>query len=191
MRSSFRPYVLLLKSNTYNLQHQLGTRNAPADFVPEFNAKTYPPGTAPEDSTYTARMVDKTGSQANNPDAERSHGKESIKTTAESTLAGATPKDVHHGLGHPGVGQTSNEIRQNGEHGRKHQANGLEGVGTYRQDRFERNLADQRGIDCEGVLGGQRSDKGTFAAENIVPEPAEKAHYKYQPRPQATGNSRR
>lgn len=192
MRSSFPPpRMLSRKSNTHNLQHQLATKNAPADFAPDFHAKTYPPGTAPEDSSYTARMEDKTGGQANNPDVERSHGKESTKTTAESTLRGATSKDVHRGLGHPGVGQTNNEIRHNGEHGRKHQANGLEGVGTYRQDRVERNLADQRGIDREGVHGGEHGDKGILAAENIAPEPAEKAHYKYQPRPQATGNSRR
>lgn len=191
MLSSFRFPRSAHDPGTNDTQHQLATKNAPADFAPEFNAKTYPPGTAPEDSSYTARQVDKPGSQANNPDVERSHGKESTKTTAESTLRGATSQDVHRGLGHPGVGQTNTEIRHDGQHGRKHQSNGLEGVGTYRQDRFARSLADQRGIDREDVYGGQHGDKGTLGAEDIAPQPADRAHYKYQPRAQPTGNSRR
>lgn len=131
------------------------------------------------------------GSQAMNPDMDRSHGKESVKTTAESSIRGAMSKDVHHGLGHPGVGQTHNEIIHNGEHGCKHHGSGLEGVGTYRQDRMERRLPDQRGIDREGVRGGEYGDKGNLGAEEIPPQPADRGHHKYQPRAQPTSNNRR
>lgn len=136
-------------------------------------------------------MENKFGDQALNPDVERSHGKESTKTTASSTIRGATSQDVHRGLGHPGVGQTQTEIRHDGQHGRKHQATGLEGVGTYRQDKFERNLPDQRGIDREAVYGGQHGDKGSLGAEDITPESADTLGFKYQPRAQPSSNNRR
>lgn len=169
----------------------MASKNAPKDYVPEFHAQTVPPGTAPAESTYSANMENKFGSQAMNPDVDRSHGKESTKTTASSTIRGATSKDVHHGLGHPGVGQTNSEVRHEGEHHRKHQSYGLEGVGTNRQERFERNLADQRGIDREGVYGGHHGDKGVLGAEDIAPQPAERAEFRYQPASQPTSNNRR
>ena len=171
-------------------QHQLGSRNAPSDYAPDFSAKTYPPGTAPEESTYSADMINKFGDQANNPDVERSHGKESTKTSAGDTIRGATSQDVHHGLGHPGVGQTQTEIRHDGEHGRKRQTNGLEGVGTYRQDKFERTLADQRGIDREGVKGGEHGDKGVLGAEDIAPESADRSNAKYRAPPEPNTRNR-
>lgn len=55
--------------------------------------------------------MDETPGQANNPDVLRSHGKEGVATDPLSTLPGATSKDVHTGLGHPGQGQTSRELR--------------------------------------------------------------------------------
>lgn len=54
--------------------------------------------------------MNETPGQANNPDVLRSHGKEGVATDALSTLPGATSKDVHTGLGHPGQGQTSREL---------------------------------------------------------------------------------
>lgn len=106
---------------------------------------------------------------------ERSHGKEAVKTTAESTLRGATSKDVHRGLGHPGSGQTKTEI--------KHEGAGLEGVGSYREDKFERTLADQRGIEREEARPNDHGDKGVSAAEDIPPQSAEMAahEWKYEP----------
>lgn len=60
----------------------------------------------------------------------RSHGKEGVQTDALSTLPGATSADVHTGLGHPGQGQTSNELRHEGGHTSSKQTSGLEGVGA-------------------------------------------------------------
>lgn len=46
-------------------------------------------------------------------------------TRAEDTINGATSADVYQGFGHPGSGQTSNELRGTGKRDR----NGFEGVG--------------------------------------------------------------
>lgn len=43
---------------------------------------------------------------------------------------GATSADVNKGLGKPMTGQTSTEQRHGGEHHRKRQGAGLEGVGA-------------------------------------------------------------
>jgi len=110
--------------------HQIGQKVSPADHAPEFSAKTLPPGTAPKESTFQPNPVNEVPGQANNPDVERSHGKEGVKTDALSTLPGATSADVHTGLGHPGQGQTSNELRHDGQHGRKKDTPGTEGAGA-------------------------------------------------------------
>ncbi|KAI1619076.1 hypothetical protein EDD36DRAFT_49535 [Exophiala viscosa] len=110
--------------------HQIGQKVSPADNAPEFSAKTLPPGTAPKESTFQPNPVNEVPGQANNPDVERSHGKEGVKTDALSTLPGATSADVHTGLGHPGQGQTSNELRHDGQHGRKKDTPGTEGAGA-------------------------------------------------------------
>lgn len=41
------------------------------------------------------------------------------RTSASDTLTGATSADVHDGLGHPGQGETSAELRYGGQKGRK------------------------------------------------------------------------
>ena len=114
---------------------------------------------------------------------DRTHGKESTRTDPAATLTGATSKDVHTGLGHPGSGQTSTEIRHEGAHGRKKQSAGLEGVGAFREDKFERNLPDQRGIEREQNASGHRGNKGVLGAENIQPESADTlaSEWKYEP----------
>ncbi|KAM0800307.1 hypothetical protein BDR22DRAFT_794074, partial [Usnea florida] len=86
------------------------------DAAPEFHAKTLPPGSAPADRTFTPNATSEVPGQADNSSVERDHGKESTKTTASSTLGGATSGDVHTGLGHPGSGMTSNELRHEGGH---------------------------------------------------------------------------
>ncbi|EXJ80964.1 hypothetical protein A1O3_07252 [Capronia epimyces CBS 606.96] len=110
--------------------HQVGVKSTPADFAPEFSAQTLPAGSAPPASTYTPNPVSEVPGQANNDDVLRSHGKEGVRTDPLSTLPGATSADVHQGLGHPGQGQTSTEIRHEGQHTRKKQTSGLEGVGA-------------------------------------------------------------
>ena len=167
--------MYILRAYILTAQHQLGQQVSPGDFKPEYNAQSFAPGTASPENTYLPNPpaeVGEGGSQALNPDVERSHGKERVKTTAGSTLGGATSKEVNHGLGHPGVGQTNSEIRHEGQHHRKHQRGGLEGVGSYRQDKFERRLGDQRGLEKEGITPGQHGDKGSLGAEEIQPESA-------------------
>ncbi|EJP65424.1 hypothetical protein BB8028_0006g10510 [Beauveria bassiana] len=71
------------------------------DRVPDFEAETYPPGTAPASQTFRP-----------NPQGQIPAGSEdgSNGAKASSTIAGATSADVHQGLGHPGSGQTSKEL---------------------------------------------------------------------------------
>ncbi|RAL05521.1 uncharacterized protein BO80DRAFT_421544 [Aspergillus ibericus CBS 121593] len=168
---------------TNSIQHQIGRKVAPADFVPEFRAETHPPGTAPASSSYQPNPVGESGSQALNPNVERAHGKESVKTSAGDTLGGATSQDVHTGLGHPGSGQTSSELRHDGQSGRKGQSAGLEQVGASGSDKFERQIPGQRGLERDEAQAGQRGDKGALAAEDRDPEPAETAaaEWKYEP----------
>lgn len=79
-------------------QHQPGTKHSAADAAPEFHAKTLPPGSAPKDKTFTS-----------NPDLNN----QKTFTSASSTLVGADSAYVHTGLGHPGSGQTSQELHDN------------------------------------------------------------------------------
>ncbi|KAF2736329.1 hypothetical protein EJ04DRAFT_169730 [Polyplosphaeria fusca] len=79
--------------------HQPGVLASESDRAPEFSAQTLPPGTAPKESTFQP-----------NPDLKN----QKIFQSASSTLQGADSADVHTGLGHPGHGQTSSELRHDG-----------------------------------------------------------------------------
>jgi hypothetical protein len=82
-------------------------------------------------------------------------------TRAEDTLGGATSKDVHTGLGHPGSGQTSNE-------GRK-ERNGLEGTGAGEGRIVAKGLESDRENAGEGVDGKPREDlKSASERENVT-----------------------
>ena len=143
------------------------------DAAPEFHAKTLPPGTAPKSNTFTPNSTSETPGQADNDNVLRSHGKESTQTTASSTLGGATSADVHTGYGHPGQGQTSNELRHDNRGG------GLAGVGASGASAGnmgvdERLQGGQRGLEKEGGnvsggKGGTGQEKGT-AAEDRLPQ---------------------
>ncbi|PWY89913.1 hypothetical protein BO70DRAFT_358927 [Aspergillus heteromorphus CBS 117.55] len=163
--------------------HQPGRKVAPSDFVPEFHAESYPPGTAPASSSYRPNPVNEVGGQALNPNVERAHGKESVKTSAADTLIGATSQDVYTGLGHPGSGQTSQELHHDGQAGRKGQSAGLEQVGAFQTGKYERQIPSQRGLERDEARPGQRGDKGALSAEDRIPEPAETAaaEWKYEP----------
>lgn len=132
------------------------------DAAPEFSAKTLPPGSAPAERTFKPNAGSEVPGQANNDLTERSHGKESTKTSASDTLGGSTSSDVHTGLGHPGQGQTSRELRHDknvGGHG-----GGLAGVGASaasgNQMADERTQESQRASEKEeGVYAGTRSSK--------------------------------
>lgn len=90
------------------------------DAAPEFHAQTLPAGTAPASRTFTPNTQSEIPGQAMNPDIS-----EETWTSASDTLGGATSADVHQGLGNPGSGQTSNELRGK----RKKERSGLTGVG--------------------------------------------------------------
>lgn len=160
------------------------------DAKPEFQAQTLPAGTAPADRTF--QFVTSTPSsfllQARltlhrpNPDGEAppvakyqsEADPQSGSAAAQDTLIGATSADVHSGLGHPGAGQSSKELRHDGQGGGKNPGVGLEGVGaTVRQDTINAHdpaFANQRAMNKdEAVIG--RSD--VPSAEERLPEGAE------------------
>lgn len=95
---------------------------------------------------------------------------------------GSTSQDVNTGLGQPMVGQTSSELHHDGQAHRKHHGGGLEGVGASKQDRFERTIPSQRGIERDEARSGQRGDLGA-SAEEIDPEPSERLdqEWNYEP----------
>ncbi|KAL9125057.1 MAG: hypothetical protein Q9217_005684 [Psora testacea] len=159
--------------------HQPG-RKVGNDAAPEFSAKTLPPGSAPAHSTFNPNTTSEVPGQALNPDNDRRHGKESTKTAASDTLGGATSRDVHTGMGHPGQGMTSNELRHDGKHTSKKEGSGLAGVGASgasstnkmvdeRTQPKERAYEKEEGINA-GTRGG--ADKQP-AAEEREPESAE------------------
>ncbi|KAH7358718.1 hypothetical protein B0T11DRAFT_340963 [Plectosphaerella cucumerina] len=124
------------------------------DAVPEFHAQTFPAGTAPAENTFQPNVrPEDTPSQRTG-------------AAASDTLIGATSADVHQGLGHPGSGQTSQELHD----GSKRRA-GLEGVGANLTDPVREQRADV------SVPPGARGKSGNAAdipgAENIQGETAE------------------
>ncbi|MCJ1425241.1 hypothetical protein MMC29_003129 [Sticta canariensis] len=100
------------------------------DAVPTFNAQTLPPGTAPADRTFEPEPRTEVPSQASvSADADD----DAPLTSASDTLGGVTSADVHTGLGKPLQGQTSTELRHEGQHHRKNPGGygaGLVGTGA-------------------------------------------------------------
>jgi hypothetical protein len=92
---------------------------------------------------------------------------------ASSTITGASSGDVHTGLGHPGQGQTSNELR----HPDKKGGSGLVGLadsvgqGNVKDLKDDPTHAQQRNLD--DVPTGQRGNTGGLSAQERVPESAE------------------
>jgi hypothetical protein len=94
---------------------------------------------------------------------------------ASSTLTGASSADVHTGLGHPGQGQTSNELR----HPDKKGGSGLAGLadsvgqGNVKDLKDDPTHAHQRNLG--DVPTGQRGNTGGPSAQDRVPEGAQSA----------------
>lgn len=120
------------------------------DAAPEFSAQPVPQGTAPSGRLFTPNTQSSIPGQANNPDISKD-----TWTSAQDTIGGATSADVHTGLGHPGSGQTSNELRGDGRKDR----NGLTGVGADQTDSFrERGLDIDHPKGTRGKSGENRED---------------------------------
>ena len=97
--------------------------------------------------------------------------------SASASLGGATSKDVDRGLGHPILGETSNELHHGGQYGGKHQREGLEGVGTSYADRYERYLPEDRGVERQHAT--PHGDRGAQLAEDRDPVQAEQVAHEF------------
>ncbi|KAF2241233.1 hypothetical protein BU26DRAFT_525431 [Trematosphaeria pertusa] len=142
--------------------HKPGVLASESDRAPEFSAQTLPPGSAPANATYEP-----------NPDLNN----QKMYQKASETIQGADSSDVHTGLGHPGQGETSTELRHDGQHGRKKQGLGTIGLGTTEEkgdvvQGRDPEFAHQRNLP-EDVPSGQRGNIGGPPAEERVPESAE------------------
>lgn len=161
------PIPLLLPAAATNhptQQHKPGVQASPADHAPEFSAQTLPPGTAPAKDTFTPNPsgADAIPGQADNPNLSATSGGDS--GTGALDMPGATSGDVHTGLGHPGSGQTSNEVRHHGG------GAGLEGVGGRGPpgvDREFARLGEERGFDEEGPKSARTNETSLPGAENV------------------------
>ncbi|KAF3492012.1 uncharacterized protein GIQ15_01529 [Arthroderma uncinatum] len=99
-------------------KHKPDVKASPADNVPEYHAESVPVGSAPPEHTYQPHP------------SEEYAGDEEGGASASATLTGATPADVYRGMGKPLQGETRTEMRHDGEHHRKRDGSGLEGVGA-------------------------------------------------------------
>jgi len=137
--------------------HKPGVITSDKDAAPEFSAQTLPAGTAPADRTFQPNPVSETPGQADNDAVLRSHGKESTYTNANDTLGGATSGDVHTGLGHPGQGQTSNEVKHDGQHTSKKVGSGLDGIATGGSGLRDEGSAEARRLERDTTEHGPNS----------------------------------
>lgn len=136
--------------------------------APEFHAKTLPAGTAPATSTFKPKTDNGVPPEGTDADA--------AQPNAADTITGATSSDVHTGLGHPGAGQSSAEIRHDGQSHRKNAGMSLEGTGaTASQSGINAHdpaFAHQRALNKDNArVDG--SDAGGEPAQNRLPESAE------------------
>ncbi|KAI2627136.1 hypothetical protein GGS21DRAFT_528735 [Xylaria nigripes] len=131
------------------------------DRVPEFHAKTYPPGTAPREHTFEPQPEGEFPAQA--------YG---TAPSAAETIGGSTSQDLYRGMGKPMQGQEAREIKKpHGIHNKK-EGTGFAGVGGIQGV----DTAREKGVDLpEGVHKGMRG-KGSDeypAAEDRVPASAD------------------
>ncbi|KAJ4419806.1 hypothetical protein N0V82_004741 [Gnomoniopsis sp. IMI 355080] len=132
------------------------------DAVPEFTAKTYPPGTAPEENTFQPNPVSEVPGQADNPDA-------TIRTDPlDFGSVAATSGTIYNQtkFGHPVHGQTSSEL-----HGRKkRERNGVEGRVTHGYPGVEsgdgsvESKVRRVGADLEGEAAEMKGKRGYSGA---------------------------
>ena len=149
------------------------------DKAPEFSAQTLPPGTAPKESTFQPNPTDEAP-----PVMPDNADPEAEQTKASDTIIGSTSGDVHTGLGHPGAGQSSAEMRHDGEKGRKNPGQGLQGVGAATQefktvDASDPKFKQHRVLDSDeaepgrGTIGGPAAEeREPVSADQVASERA-------------------
>ncbi|KAL2024248.1 hypothetical protein VTK56DRAFT_9404 [Thermocarpiscus australiensis] len=158
--------------------HQLG-QQVGNEAVPEFRAKTYPPGTAPKEHTYQPNPVSEVPGQALNPDVDPSSRTEALD------MPGATSKDVYNAstFARPMEGQTGREVHGQlpGKKGedrahagkRKKERSGLEGVGATLTTSDETVEGRVRALGADLPEGVERGIKGKGpGAEETIPASA-------------------
>ncbi|KAK0664486.1 hypothetical protein QBC41DRAFT_20571 [Cercophora samala] len=145
--------------------HQIGQpigKNA----IPEFHAKTYPPGSAPKESTFYPNPIHEIPGQAMNPNMDPS-----LRTGALD-IPGSDSKEIYNESGagsRPIEGQTSREIRHEGrpEGARKKERSGIAargGVDSTGDGSIEGSMR-QRGMDLPGDKERKVLGKGISATE--------------------------
>ncbi|ETN46993.1 uncharacterized protein HMPREF1541_01183 [Cyphellophora europaea CBS 101466] len=143
--------------------HKPGVQASPNDHAPEFSAKTAPPGTAPKQDTYTPQPGenDSIPGQADNASA--------VNRTGALDMPGSTSADVHTGLGHPGSGQTSTELKHGGQHTASRDGAGLEGVGSGPRgvDREFAKLGEERSFGEHGPAAARENNASLPGAEEV------------------------
>ncbi|KAK4185726.1 hypothetical protein QBC35DRAFT_297417 [Podospora australis] len=150
--------------------HQLGQKVG-HEGVPEFRAKTYPPGSAPEKDTFHPNTTSSIPGQALNPDMP-----DDLRTSALD-IPGSTSQSVYqeNTTSRPIEGQSSYELHHDGRHKRKHQQTGVQGAGGS-VDRLHDSVQDNArklAADLpEGVERKPWTEKG-IPAEDRVPVSAD------------------
>ncbi|RDL40595.1 uncharacterized protein BP5553_00574 [Venustampulla echinocandica] len=135
------------------------------DAVPGFSAETLRAGTAPQDRSFAANAQSDVPAQEIDADEARKafqsadvvsgrtaksdvRNELGVGVADSNPIPGATSKDVHQGLGHPGSGQSSKELHGDGAYPGKRDRHGLAGVGGDRADSIK-----ERGLDSDHQKG--------------------------------------
>lgn len=85
-----------------------------------------------------------------------------LQASAADTLGGLTSGDVHAGIGHPGSGMSSTELRHDGKSHRTHEGGGVQQFGH--QGGATDAAAQERGIQGDG-LHGFKGEREVFPAD--------------------------
>ncbi|KAJ5124137.1 uncharacterized protein N7515_007962 [Penicillium bovifimosum] len=134
-------------------QHKPGTKLSELDQRQTYHMEGFPPGTAPASNSFTANPISEGGSQALNPNVEAGPDKEATYTSVSDTLHGSTSADLNRGIGKPMQGQTSTEMRHDGQHGRKNPGRSVDAYGPNAlKPEMERRYPDQRAMEREAPL---------------------------------------
>ncbi|KAM0342532.1 hypothetical protein ACHAPU_009506 [Fusarium lateritium] len=139
------------------------------DAIPEFHAKTLPPGSAPRENTFYPDASTETNPQ--------DYGSEALD------MPGSTSKDIHNSIdslhGKPLQGQENREMRGVHPRKRKKERSGLEGVGASTSesvfDKVRDEVADKPNVEKgqRGYTGRREGGLAADGAESYPPATAE------------------